>query len=179
MTENPATPQPPLTPKPINNTFSRRFGLVATGVGLLMFLLGAVPQWFGVDNSEAIGFVQVGVFTMGLLLICVGGTFALNSLWPRHFRSLAADIGLRVAWSGWVLAAVAALADILGLGTRPLSTSYTFFGFWQARGVLLGETLIFIGFFLMIPFQKEFPLQEADKDDEEDDKGPGIIFDEQ
>jgi hypothetical protein len=111
----------------------------------------------------------------------VGGSFALTSLWPRHWRSIAADIGLRVAWSGWVMAAVAALADILGLGTRPLTTTTTFFGFWQARGILLGEALIFIGFFLMIPFQKEFPVQE------EEEKGsatqleshPKITLDEQ
>jgi hypothetical protein len=92
---------------------------------------------------------------------------ALNSLWPDHWRSIAADFGLRIAWSGWVLAAISALADIIGLGTQPLSTSYTFFGFWQARGVLIGEGLIFIGFVLMIPFKKEFPPLPADPETEE------------
>ena len=169
MTET-VTPQPlPTTPRLINNTFNRRFGLIATALGLILFLLGSVPQYFGLDNSAAIGFVQIGVFTLGLLLICIGGSFALTSLWPRHWRSIAADIGLRVAWSGWVMSAVAALADIIGLGTRPLATSYIFFGFWQARGVLLGELLIFIGFFMMIPFRKEFPLGEPEDAETEAD----------
>lgn len=157
MTDSAPSQLNPPAPRLINNTVSRRFGVITTAVGLLLFVLGSVPQLFGLDNSVAIGFVQIGVFTLGLLLICIGGSFALNSLWPRHWRSIAADIGLRVAWSGWVMSAVAALADIIGLGTRPLATSYIFYGFWQARGVLLGEVLIFIGFFMMIPFQKEFP----------------------
>ena len=162
MTESPLTP-----PRPINHTFNRRLGLILTGIGLVFFLLGAVPNVFGLDNSEAVGFVQVGVFTIGLLLICLGGSFALGSLWPDHWRSIAADFGLRIAWSGWVLAAISALADIVGLGTQPLSTSYTFFGFWQARGVLIGEGLIFVGFALMIPFKKDFPPRPADPETEE------------
>ena len=157
MTESVPSQKISPTPRLLNNAFSRRFGVITTAVGLLLFILGAVPQLFGLDNSVAIGFVQIVVFTFGLLLICIGGSFALNSLWPRHWRSIPADIGLRVAWSGWVMAAVAAMADIIGLGTRPLATSYIFYGFWQARGVLIGEILIFIGFFMMIPFQKEFP----------------------
>lgn len=169
MSENQQTE---ITPRSINNTFNRHFGLTATGIGLVLFLLGSVPQFFGLDNSEAVGFVQVGVFTVGLLLLCLGGTFALNSLWPKHWRSLAADIGLRVAWSGWVLAGVAAMADILGLGTSPLSTTHTYFGFWQARGVVLGEIVIIIGLLLMIPYKRNFPPPpgevepEAEKEEE-------------
>ena len=167
MTENQnRIPTQPI-PKPINNTFSRRFGLITAGVGLLMFLVGAVPQYFGLDNSEAIGFVQVGVFTLGLLLICLGGTFALNSLWPPHWRSIAADIGLRLAWSGWVMAATAAMADILGLGTRQLRTSFTFFGPWQMRGVLVGQVFIFIGLLMMVPFQKEYPPRPPEDEPED------------
>ena len=69
-----------------------------------------------------------------------------------------------------MLAAVAALADVVGLGTRPLSTSHIFFGFWQARGVLIGEILIFIGFALMIPYQKEFPAHPSEAEEEPDEE---------
>lgn len=178
----------------LNNLFVRRTGLVLTGLGMLIFLLGAVPGWFGLDNSEAVGFVQVGVFSFGLMLICLGGSLALGSLWPRHWRSIAADIGLRVAWSGWVLAAIAAMADVFGLGTRPLSISFTFFGHWQALGVMIGEAVILIGFLMMIPYQKEFPpppgeqLAEDEPDEEiptddyeiepEEEKKPVIVIEE-
>lgn len=162
----------------INTIFIRRTGLVLTGLGMLIFLLGAVPGWFGLDNSEAVGFVQVGVFSLGLLLICLGGSFALGSLWPRHWRSIAADIGLRVAWSGWVLAVIAAMADVFGLGTRPLSISFTFFGPWQAFGVMVGQVVILVGFLMMIPYQKEFPPppgeEHAEETPEDEEEPEGI-----
>jgi len=166
----------PTPARKINNTFYRRTGLVFTGLGLVLFVIGAKPDWFGLNISVAIGFVQIGVFSFGLLLICLGGTFALRSLWPSHWRSIPADIGLRLAWSGVVMALISAMADIIGLGTRPLSTSFIFFGFWQARGVLVGEALMLIGFLMMVPFKEDFPPPPAettkegeDGDDEQDE----------
>lgn len=166
-------PQTPLPSRRINNISIRRLGLTLTGLGMAVFLLGSVPHWFGLDNSEAVGFVQVGVFSVGLLLICLGGTFALTSLWPPHWRSIPADIGLRLAWSGWVFAIIAALADVFGLGTRPLATSFTFFGHWQALGVMIGEALMLIGFLMMIPYQKEFPPAPGVEVEEEDNNENG------
>ncbi len=157
----------PKPPRRINNTFLRRLGLTLTVLGMFVFTLGAVPDWYGLDNSQAVGFVQVVVFSGGLLLICLGGSYTLGSLWPRHWRSIPADIGLRLAWSGWVFAVVSALADVFGLGTRPLAVSFTFFGFWQARGVMIGEVIMFIGFIMMIPFQKNFPPEPSEHDGEE------------
>lgn len=162
----------PQTPRRINNTFARRTGLIFTGLGLLLFILGAQPDWFGLNISIAIGFVQIGVFSLGLLLICLGGSLALGSLWPSHWRSIGADLGLRLAWSGMVLALISAMADIIGLGTRPLSTSFIFFGYWQARGVMIGELLMFIGFAMMIPIKKDFPPppEETLESEQEEDK---------
>jgi len=157
----------PKPPRRINNTLVRRFGLTLTVIGMVVFTLGAMPGWFGLDLSQAVGFVQVVVLSIGLLLICLGGSYTLGSLWPRHWRSIAADIGLRLAWSGWVFAVVSALADVFGLGTRPLPFSFTFFGPWQARGVLIGQAVMFIGFFMMIPFQKEFPPEPAEQREED------------
>jgi hypothetical protein len=170
-------PQKPTPSRRINNVSVRRLGLTLTGLGILVFLLGAVPQWFGLDNSEAVGFVQVAVFSVGLLLICLGGTWAIGSLWPAHWRSLIADIGLRLTWSGWVFAIIAALADVFGLGTRPLSTSYTFFGPWQAAGVMIGEGIMFVGFLMMIPWQKEFPPEETEDSEEKEKPKPAIVVD--
>jgi hypothetical protein len=162
MTEN----KLPQGPRKINNTFIRRIGLACTGLGLMVFVLGAKPDWFGLDISETIGFVQIGVFSFGLLLLCLGGTLTLSSLWPPHWRSIPADIGLRLAWSGLVLAVISGMADVIGLGTRPLSTSFTFFGHWQARGVLIGQIIMFIGFVMMIPMQTEYPPRPHEKVEE-------------
>jgi len=145
------------TPPKINRVVPRRFGVSITLFGLIVFLIGAVPQWFGLDNSDAVGPVQVGVFSVGLVLITYGGTLTLGSLWPPYWRSIAADIGSRLAWTGLVFALAAGLADVFGLGTRPLAYSTTFFGYWQQRGVIIGQIVIGIGLVMMIPFQSTFP----------------------
>lgn len=149
-----------------NRVTQRRFGIGVALLGFLLFVLGADPGLFGLDRSEAIGFVQVGLFTFGLLLICTGGTMSLNSLWPEHWKSILADIGLRLVWTGFVIAMAAGMADIFGLGTRPLATSTTFFGFWQALGVLIGQAVIVIGFLMMIPYRKpRLPFEDGGEEE--------------
>jgi hypothetical protein len=143
-----------------NQVYIRRFGIVSALVGLLLFLLGADPGLFGLDRSEAIGFVQVGLFTFGLLLICFGGTISLNSLWPENWKSIATDIGLRLTWTGFVISLASGMADIFGLGTRPIFSDTPFFGFWQARGVLFGEVVIILGLLMMVPYRKPQPPPE-------------------
>ena len=143
-----------------NRITLRRFGIALTLLGLLLFVFGAEPSLFGLDRSDAVGFVQVGVFTLGLFFLCLGGSFSLISLWPDNWKSISADIGLRVAWTGFVIAMAAGMADIFGLGTRPIATSTTFFGYWQARGVLIGQILMGVGFIMMIPFRKPKPPTE-------------------
>lgn len=142
----------------------RRFGIICTLLGLFFFLFGADPGLFGLDRSEAIGFVQIGFFTFGLLLICFGGTMSLNSLWPEHWKSIAADIGLRIIWTGFIIAMASGMADIFGLGTRPIFSATPYFGFWQARGVLLGEIVIIIGLLMMIPYRKPQPPPDEGDD---------------
>jgi hypothetical protein len=57
---------------------------------------------------------------------------------------------VRVAWTGYVISLASAMADVFGLGTRPLPFT-PFFGYWQERGVLVGEVVIILGFLMMIP----------------------------
>lgn len=129
----------------------RRFGIFLTLVGLFVFLVGASPEWFSLDRSAVIGFVQLSVFLAGLGMICLGGAFTLQSLWNGTAKSIAADLGLRAVGTGYVIALASGMADVIGLGTRPLP-DVPFFGYWQARGVLFGQILIIIGFIMMIPF---------------------------
>ena len=140
-------------PPRINGRLRRRFGLGLVLVGLLITILGADPGVFGLDRSPVIGFVQIAVFLFGLFLICLGGYFAIDALWHNRPKSIAYDIGLRLMATGYVLALIAGMADVLGLGTRPLPY-VPFFGYWQARGVLAGQAVIIIGFMLMIPFRR-------------------------
>ena len=145
-----------------NWTLRRRLGVGIAMAGLLIFVLGAEPARFGLDLSLSIGFLQITVFSLGLFAICLGGSVTLGALWPDGERSIAADLGLRVAWTGYVISLVSGMADIFGLGTRPLGQDVPFFGYWQSRGVLAGELLILLGFLMMIPYHRSAAVDQPD-----------------
>jgi hypothetical protein len=139
---------------PLTNGFSRRRvrnGLLVTLAGFVVFLLGARPGIFGLDRSVVIGFVQIAVFLVGLAIICLGGYSTLMALWGNHPRSIAADIGLRMVSTGYVITVFAGMADVFGFGSHPLP-GVPYFGTWQARGVEVGQAVIALGFLLMIPW---------------------------
>lgn len=153
MTQNSAgaTPQPNNPPAlPLNRV---RVGLTLTFMGFLMYLIGVRPDLFGLDRSPVIGFVQIAVFLVGLAIICMGGYICLMALWKGQVTSIAADIGLRLVSTGYVVAVFAGMADIFGFGSHPFPT-VPYFGKWQAFGVIGGEFLIAIGFLMLIPYAR-------------------------
>jgi len=129
-----------------------RVGLFITLFGLFVFIVGAKPGWLGWDRSIVIGFVQISVFLVGLALICFGGYIALLALWKGKQRSIAADIGLRLVSTGYVIAVFAGMADVFGLGSQP-PPMIPYFGPWQALGVIIGQVFIAVGFLLLIPYR--------------------------
>lgn len=130
-----------------------RFGLIFALLGFLIFLIGSEPGLFGLDRSPVMGYVQIAVFSLGLGVICLGGYTMLNGLWNGDPKPIAADIGLRLVATGYVIAVASGLADLLGFGSHP-SPILAYFGPWQMRGVLVGQAVIAIGFFLLIPYQR-------------------------
>jgi len=135
-----------------------RFGLVLTVLGFFIFVVGSKPAWFGWDNSPTVGFIQVAVLLVGLGIVCVGGYVGLLALWKGQERTIAADIGMRLVATGFVVAVFAGMADVFGMGTQAVP-EVPFFGPLQARGVIIGQALIALGFLLMIPFRMK-PIKE-------------------
>jgi hypothetical protein len=133
-----------------------RTGLFITIAGFFIFIVGAKPGWLGWDRSPVVGFVQIAVFLVGLAIICLGGYIGLLALWGRDQRSIAADIGLRLVSTGYVISVFAGMADVFGMGTHPLP-GVPYFGPVQATGVVLGEIVIGIGFILLIPYGRQGP----------------------
>jgi len=129
-----------------------RFRLLSIGLGSFIFVIGAKPNWFGWDRSPVVGFAQIAVFLFGLAVICAGGYIGLSALWGTEQRSITADVGLRLVGTGYVVAVFAGLADVFGMGSQPLP-AVPYFGPWQAGGVLIGESIIAIGFLMLIPYQ--------------------------
>jgi len=139
--------------RPLSRTRIRT-GLFVTLAGFFIFVVGAKPDWLGWDRSPVVGFVQIAVFLIGLAIICIGGYIGLLALWGDSQRSIAADIGLRLVSTGYVISVFAGMADIFGMGTHPLP-GVPYFGPVQATGVVLGEVLIGVGFLLLIPFKSQ------------------------
>jgi len=129
-----------------------RFSLISIFTGLLVFVVGAKPNWFGVDRSPVVGFIQISVFLIGLAMICAGGFVGVLALWGGEQRSIFADIGARLVGTGYVISVFTGMADIFGLGTQPLPM-VPYFGPWQSSGVLIGQIVIAVGFLMMIPYQ--------------------------
>ena len=130
-----------------------RTGLIITLLGFFIFIVGAKPDWLGWDRSPVVGFVQIAVFLVGLAIICLGGYIGLLALWGGGQRSIAADIGLRMVSTGYVISVFAGMADVFGMGTHPLP-NVPYFGPVQATGVVLGEIVIAVGFLLLIPYRQ-------------------------
>ncbi len=128
-----------------------RIGLVLTILGFVIYLLGVDPGIFGLDRSPVTGFVQIATFLVGLAMMCVGGYLGLIALWNGRQKTIAADIGLRLVATGYVVAVASGMADIFGFGNQPLPL-IPYFGPWQAVGVMIGEVAIIIGFVLLIPY---------------------------
>jgi hypothetical protein len=129
-----------------------RWGLSFTLLGLVVFLLGSRPAIFGLDRSPVIGFVQIAVFLVGLGIICIGGYISMMALWKNRSPSIAADIGLRLVATGYVVAVFSGMADIFGFGSHVIPDAIPYFGEWQAAGVMIGQAIIGSGFLLLLPF---------------------------
>ena len=140
-----------------------RNGVILTLLGALFFAIGAKPEWFGWDRSLTIGFVQITIFLIGLGLITLGGYVALAALWGERQRSILADLGLRLAATGFVVAGFAAMADVFGLGRQTVGQRLPVFGPLQALGMLIGQGLIAAGFLMMLPYGRS-PAQEQKSD---------------
>ncbi len=129
-----------------------RFSLITVGIGFLIFVIGAKPNWFGLNRVAVVGFVQIIVFLVGLALICLGGYIGLSALWGKTERSIVADIGLRLVSTGYVITVFTGMADVFGMGAQPVTVD-PYFGPWQAAGVVIGQIVIAIGFLMLIPYQ--------------------------
>ena len=139
-----------------NGKFRIRFGLGATILGFIIYLLGAEPGLFFLDRSPVVGFVQIATFLVGLGIICLGGYISLASLWNGGPKSIASDIGLRLVSTGYVITVACGMADIFGFG----SNNYPMipvFGIYQQIGVISGEVIIAVGLLLLIPFKRPKP----------------------
>ena len=140
-----------------NNHFPLRriqLGIILAVGGFLILMVGTRPDLFLLDRSPVLGFVQVAVMLVGLGVISVGGYICLNGLWKGRPPSIAAELGVRIISTGYIIAVFSGLADIFGLGSHPYPEFIPYFGEWQARGVQIGEGLIAFGLLMKLPYSR-------------------------
>ena len=126
-----------------------QIGLFGAFIGFLTVVLGAKPEFFGLDKSPVIGFIQTAAFLSGIGVIGFCGYFCLMSFWPKRYTTITADFGIRLVATGWLIAVFSGMADVFGFGSHPM-TGLVFFGKLQALGVEIGEMFMGIGLVMMI-----------------------------
>ena len=131
-----------------------QFGLIVAVGGFLVFLIGVRPDLFQLDRSPVLGFIQIAVMLVGLAILCVGGYISISGLWIGRKRSIAAELGVRVISTGFIVAVFSGFADIFGLGSHPYPEFIPYFGEWQARGFQIAEAFIALGILMMLPYAR-------------------------
>ncbi|HEY46312.1 MAG: hypothetical protein AMJ88_05450 [Anaerolineae bacterium SM23_ 63] len=148
-------PSPQLTPRQVS--WARRW-MTLVLIGLFVFIIGVEPDLIGMDKSPVVGFVQVGVWLIGLALLLVGCYATVYVVRNGQPNSLRADIGLRFIATGYVVAAAASLADFIGLGAQ--SMPEISFGPIQVIGLVVGVILSLLGVVLYWP-RRERPREKG------------------
>lgn len=118
-------------------------------IGLIVFAIGIYPNLIGMDRSPVVGFVQIGVWLLGLGLLLIGATMTVRVIRNGYPNSLRSEVGLRLIATGYVFAVAASFADFLGIGSHALpGISY---GPLQVTGLALGVLVSLLGVILYWP----------------------------
>lgn len=118
-------------------------------IGLFIFMIGIYPNIIGMDRSPVVGFVQIGVWLLGLGILLLGSTMTVKVIRNGHPNSLRSEVGLRLIATGYVFAVAASFADFLGIGSHALpGISY---GPLQVTGLVLGVLVSLFGVILYWP----------------------------
>jgi hypothetical protein len=124
-------------------------------IGLIIFAIGVQPDLIGMNRSPIVGFVQVGVWLAGLALILVSASATVKVVRNGRPTSLRADIGTRLIATGYVIAAVASLADFISIGAHRMPEPW--FGQVQVFGLVFGVIASLLGLVLYWPRRAEVP----------------------
>ncbi len=126
--------------------------MTLTLIGLLIFFVGINPDLIGMNRSPAVGFVQVGVWLTGLGMLLIGAYAALRVVRNGRQTTLLNDVGLRLAATGYVVAAAASLADFIGIGSHTIRA--LIFGKIQVAGLTIGVLFMVVGMVLYWPWPR-------------------------
>jgi hypothetical protein len=124
-----------------------QIGVAIGALGAMLILMALFPSVTGLAPTPGLGVIQLFVFLMGLSWFIFGALFYVKFAYYPHDKStLMQQIGTRLAFTGLVLATMAALPDALGFGSHGVGAEQeSYFGPLQAAGVLGGFFMACIG----------------------------------
>ena len=127
-------------------------GIALGALGAMICLMGLFPGVTGAEPTAGIGLVQVIMVLFGYTLLILGAlTYLKFTFYLDVPSTLVQQIGIRLALTGILFAALAGLADILGFGTHIRdSSSELFFGQLQMVGILTSFGISSLGVLIYV-----------------------------
>jgi hypothetical protein len=124
-----------------------QFGIAIGALGFVLTTMGLFPGMTGLTPGEGVGIVQFALIMIGLFLLIFGAlTYVKFTFYQARPANLAQQIGVRLALTGLVLAAMAGLADFFGFGSHARAPGTdVFFGPLQAVSTIGGFLIASLG----------------------------------
>jgi hypothetical protein len=127
------------------------------GLGFMLSALSLSADYIGLDLTPGFGVLQMIILLIGMTCLTVALYAYIYSLRGSNApSSLQADIGLRLGATGLVLAYVAGLSDLIGIGTHiQPQFERPYVGPLQIGGMSLGILCISAGLYLYYTSRNE------------------------
>jgi hypothetical protein len=115
-----------------------QFGIALGTLGAILTLMGLFPGITGIRPTNTIGIVQIATLVAGFSLLILGALIYVKFMfYATQDANLSQQVGVRLALTGLVFAAICGLADVLGFGSNLREQNADFLlGPLQAFGVI-------------------------------------------
>jgi hypothetical protein len=124
-----------------------QFGIVLGALGAVLTFMGLFPGVTGLRPAAGVGIMQIFVILIGFMLLILGALIYVKfTFYAFKPANLAQQIGIRLALTGLLFAAMSGMSDILGFGSHGIdSPSGILFGTLQAMGIIGSFVVASIG----------------------------------
>lgn len=124
-----------------------QFGIALGALGTVLTFMGLFPGVTGLNPARGIGIVQIFTILMGFTLLIAGALiYAKFTFYVGKAANLAQQVGIRLALTGLLFAAMSGTADVVGFGSHVAGvSSEPLFGFLQAIGIIGSFIIAAIG----------------------------------
>ena len=124
-----------------------QLGIALGALGAILTVMGLFPGLTGLPPTPGIGLVQIFTMLIGFTLLIWGALIYVKfTFYPFKHSTLMQQIGTRLTLTGLVLAALMALADVLGFGSHGTTPdTQVFLGRLQAVGIIISFLVSSLG----------------------------------